>query len=263
MPARSGAICCSKTCRAWARRRWRRRSRRRSAGGSPACSVPRTCCPATSPGSRSSTRRPASSSSSPARCSPTCCWPTRSTAPRPRTQSALLEAMAERQATVDNVRHALAPTFFVIATQNPVEHHGTYPLPEAQLDRFAMKLSVGYPRPGRRTRPPRGGCRRRGRRGRPRGGPGRGANSRRCRAGWRRSPCSRTCGRTWSIWAGQPRVPSEGNSGAESARAADLAARRPGVGVLEGPPVRHPRRRARSRRPRPRRPARPRPGRRR
>jgi MoxR-like ATPase len=63
----------------------------------------------------------------------------------PRTQSALLEAMAERQATVDNVRHELAPTFFVIATQNPVEHQGTYPLPEAQLDRFAMKLSIGYP----------------------------------------------------------------------------------------------------------------------
>jgi len=66
----------------------------------------------------------------------------------PRTQSALLEAMAERQATVDNVCHLLAPTFFVIATQNPVEHHGTYPLPEAQLDRFAMKLSVGYPERG-------------------------------------------------------------------------------------------------------------------
>ncbi len=63
----------------------------------------------------------------------------------PRTQSALLEAMAERQTTVDNVRHPLSSTFFVIATQNPVEHHGTYPLPEAQLDRFAMKLSVGYP----------------------------------------------------------------------------------------------------------------------
>ena len=63
----------------------------------------------------------------------------------PRTQSALLEAMAERQVTVDNARHALAPTFLVIATQNPVEHHGTYPLPEAQLDRFAMKLSIGYP----------------------------------------------------------------------------------------------------------------------
>ena len=66
----------------------------------------------------------------------------------PRTQSALLEAMAERQATVDSVRHPLAPTFFVIATQNPVEHHGTYPLPEAQLDRFAMKLSVGSPAGG-------------------------------------------------------------------------------------------------------------------
>lgn len=63
----------------------------------------------------------------------------------PRTQSALLEAMAERQVTVDNTRHALSEQFFVVATQNPVEHHGTYPLPEAQLDRFAMKLSIGYP----------------------------------------------------------------------------------------------------------------------
>lgn len=63
----------------------------------------------------------------------------------PRTQSALLEAMAERQVTVDNVRHNLSQSFFVLATQNPVEHHGTYPLPEAQLDRFAMKLSIGYP----------------------------------------------------------------------------------------------------------------------
>lgn len=63
----------------------------------------------------------------------------------PRTQSALLEAMAERQVTVDNTRHRLPDTFFVIATQNPVEHHGTYPLPEAQLDRFAIKLSIGYP----------------------------------------------------------------------------------------------------------------------
>ena len=63
----------------------------------------------------------------------------------PRTQSALLEAMAERQVTVDNCRRQLSDSFFVIATQNPVEHHGTYPLPEAQLDRFAMKLSIGYP----------------------------------------------------------------------------------------------------------------------
>lgn len=63
----------------------------------------------------------------------------------PRTQSALLEAMAERQVTVDTRRYRLAETFFVIATQNPTDQHGTYPLPEAQLDRFAMKLSVGYP----------------------------------------------------------------------------------------------------------------------
>lgn len=65
----------------------------------------------------------------------------------PRTQSALLEAMAERQVTVDALRHPLSEQFFVIATQNPHEQHGTYPLPEAQLDRFAMKLSVGYPEP--------------------------------------------------------------------------------------------------------------------
>jgi MoxR-like ATPase len=63
----------------------------------------------------------------------------------PRTQSALLEAMAERQVTVDGERFRLADSFFVIATQNPQDQHGTYPLPEAQLDRFAMKLSIGYP----------------------------------------------------------------------------------------------------------------------
>lgn len=63
----------------------------------------------------------------------------------PRTQSALLEAMAERQVTVDAERHELTSEFFVIATQNPHEQHGTYPLPEAQLDRFAIKLSIGYP----------------------------------------------------------------------------------------------------------------------
>jgi MoxR-like ATPase len=63
----------------------------------------------------------------------------------PRTQSALFEAMAERQVTIDNQTYPLSRTFFVIATQNPVESHGAYPLPEAQLDRFAMKLRIGYP----------------------------------------------------------------------------------------------------------------------
>lgn len=63
----------------------------------------------------------------------------------PRTQSALFEAMAERQVTIDGHSRQLASTFFVIATQNPIDSHGAYPLPEAQLDRFAMKLEIGYP----------------------------------------------------------------------------------------------------------------------
>jgi MoxR-like ATPase len=63
----------------------------------------------------------------------------------PRTQSALFEAMAERQVTIDGASRILSKSFFVIATQNPVESHGAYPLPEAQLDRFAMKVRIGYP----------------------------------------------------------------------------------------------------------------------
>ncbi|MBI2969957.1 MAG: MoxR family ATPase [Gammaproteobacteria bacterium] len=62
----------------------------------------------------------------------------------PRTQSALLEAMAESQVSIDGVNHKLDPLFFVIATQNPIEYHGTYPLPEAQMDRFAMRFHLGY-----------------------------------------------------------------------------------------------------------------------
>ena len=62
----------------------------------------------------------------------------------PRTQSALLECMGERQVTVDGVTHRLERPFFVMATQNPIEFEGTFPLPEAQLDRFFMKLSLGY-----------------------------------------------------------------------------------------------------------------------
>ena len=63
----------------------------------------------------------------------------------PKTQSALLEAMNEGQVTIDGRSHALPQPFMVIATQNPVEHHGTYPLPESQLDRFLMRLRIGYP----------------------------------------------------------------------------------------------------------------------
>ena len=63
----------------------------------------------------------------------------------PRTQSALLEVMSEGQVTVDGRRHDLPQPFFVIATQNPTDFHGTYPLPEAQLDRFAVRVTLGYP----------------------------------------------------------------------------------------------------------------------
>jgi MoxR-like ATPase len=63
----------------------------------------------------------------------------------PKTQAAMLESMQERQVTVGGVRHVLAPPFFVLATQNPIEQEGTYPLPEAQQDRFMFKIYIGYP----------------------------------------------------------------------------------------------------------------------
>lgn len=65
----------------------------------------------------------------------------------PKTQSALLEAMEERQVTIDGITHQLPEPFFVIATQNPVSQSGTYPLPESQLDRFLMRIELGYPSP--------------------------------------------------------------------------------------------------------------------
>src|ERR1700741_3191273 len=63
----------------------------------------------------------------------------------PKTQSALLEAMAERHVTAEGVTHPLPAPFIVVATQNPIEHHGTYPLPESQLDRFMLGLRIGFP----------------------------------------------------------------------------------------------------------------------
>ncbi len=65
----------------------------------------------------------------------------------PKTQSSLLECMEEFQVTVDGSTHKLEPPFFVIATENPIEYRGTYPLPEAQLDRFLMRINIGYPSP--------------------------------------------------------------------------------------------------------------------
>src|SRR5437868_7351178 len=66
----------------------------------------------------------------------------------PKTQAALLEAMEERQATIDGERYPLSPLFTVLATENPIEYEGTYPLPEAQLDRFLMKILIDYPAQG-------------------------------------------------------------------------------------------------------------------
>ncbi|DAC31769.1 MAG TPA: AAA domain-containing protein, partial [Candidatus Poseidoniaceae archaeon] len=63
----------------------------------------------------------------------------------PKTQAALLEAMEEKQVTIEGITHKLPAPFVVIATQNPIEQEGTYPLPEAQMDRFLMKMSMGYP----------------------------------------------------------------------------------------------------------------------
>ena len=65
----------------------------------------------------------------------------------PKTQSALLEAMNENQVTIENVTYPLPRPFMVLAAQNPIEHHGTYPLPESQLDRFLMRIEIGYPDP--------------------------------------------------------------------------------------------------------------------
>jgi MoxR-like ATPase len=65
----------------------------------------------------------------------------------PKTQSALLEAMSERRVSADGVTRSLPDPFFVVATQNPVEHHGTFPLPDSQLDRFLLRIDIGYPSP--------------------------------------------------------------------------------------------------------------------
>ena len=118
-----------------------------------ASSSPPTCCPATSPACRVFNQEtPRVRVQARARSSPTSSSATRSTAPRPKTQSALLECMEERQVTVDGTTYQLAAPFMVIATQNPIEMEGTYPLPEAQRDRFMARVSMGYPAPGRRAR---------------------------------------------------------------------------------------------------------------
>ena len=165
------ATCSSRTSRASARRRWRGRSRARSTAPSRACSSRPTCCRATSRASACSTSAAGEFEFRPGPVFANVVLADELNRASPRTQSALLECMQERQVTVDGVARPLAAPFFVIATQNPIEQDGTFPLPEAQLDRFALRLALGYPQPGRRgaacwpTRRPRAA--RRSRRSRP------------------------------------------------------------------------------------------------
>ena len=140
-----GATCSSRTCRDWARRPWPRPSPSRWAASSPGVQCTPDLLPGDLTGFRVFDQHTREFEFLPGPVFADVLLADEINRATPRTQSALLEAMAERQVTVDNVRHVLSDTFFVIATQNPVEQHGTYPLPEAQLDRFAMKLRIGYP----------------------------------------------------------------------------------------------------------------------
>ena len=109
-----------------------------------ACSSRPTCCPRTSSASRCSTRRSRRSSSAQGPVFTSILLADEINRASPRTQSALLEVMAEGQVSVEGRTHVMDELFFVVATQNPVEFRGTYPLPEAQMDRFAMCIALGY-----------------------------------------------------------------------------------------------------------------------
>ena len=111
----------------------------------------RTCCPPTSPARRSGTSATATSSSAPGPIFTNLLLADEINRAPPKTQAALLEAMQERQVTTDGVTRPLERPFLVLATQNPIEYEGTYPLPEAQLDRFLLRTAFGYPDARRRV----------------------------------------------------------------------------------------------------------------
>ena len=117
----------------------------------------------------------------------------------PKTQSALLECMEERQATIDGISHQMPNPFLVIATQNPIEYEGTFALPEAQLDRFMLRLRLGYPTPDRGDRHPRRAEADPSPR-RPRRGPARSRSCARCRRPCGRSTWTRASRSTSSAW---------------------------------------------------------------
>ena len=136
------------------------------AGVPPRCSAPRTCCRPTSPARSSTTRASGDFVFRPGPLFTGLLLADEINRTPPKTQSALLEAMQERQVTVEGRTFPLPQPFHVLATANPIEYEGTYPLPEAQLDRFLLRLDVGYPPPergGRGAAPPAGPAPRGGR----------------------------------------------------------------------------------------------------
>ena len=145
--ARSAGTCCSRACPASPRRCSPRAPRARSASTSGACSSRPTCCRRTSPAR--SRCAAASSRSGAGRCSPNVLLADEINRTPPKTQAALLEAMQERQVSVEGTPQPLPDPFLVVATQNPIEYEGTYPLPEAQLDRFLVQARRRLPGGGR------------------------------------------------------------------------------------------------------------------
>ena len=127
---------------------------RRSTSASAASSSRPTCCRATSPAASSTTSARAGSSSAPGPVFTNLLLADEINRATPKTQAALLEAMQEAQVTIEGQSFPLEQPFLVIATQNPIELEGTYPLPEAQLDRFLLRVGVGYPERRRRARDP-------------------------------------------------------------------------------------------------------------
>ena len=146
LPASSPAgTSCSRTCPASARRSPRGHSRRRSAWSSGGSSSPPTCCPRTSPARCSTTSAATTSRSAAGPVFTNLLLADEINRTPPKTQAALLEAMQEKQVSVEGTTYPLPTPFHVLATANPIEYEGTYPLPEAQLDRFLLRVSFGYP----------------------------------------------------------------------------------------------------------------------
>ena len=139
------ATCSSRTCPGWGRPCSRRRSHARSTFSSRGSSSRPTCCPSDVTGVNVYDQQEGRFRFRPGPVFANVLLVDEVNRASPKTQSALLEAMQETQVTVDGETYELERPFLAIATQNPVEYEGTYPLPEAQLDRFAVRMSIGYP----------------------------------------------------------------------------------------------------------------------